>query len=519
MQAANRVAKNTGLLYARMAVTIFISLYATRVLLGALGTKDFGIYNLVGGAVAMLTFLNTAMAAATQRFMSFAHGAGDLYKLKKIFNVSVILHLLIAILVLILLEIVGYFLFNGILNIPETRVAATKIIYQATIVSTLFTILSVPYDATINSRENMAFFAVTSTIESVCKLSIALYIKETLFDKLIAYSFLSASLTIVILIINRVYCHRKYAECKLQLRKDFDKNLFKEMASFGGWSFLGSMVAMLNNYGQGIVVNRFFGTTVNAAQGISNQITGQLGAFSSVMLKALNPIIVKSAGGGNKGQMISSIMTGSKLSYFLLSFFAIPVIIEMPTILDLWLGKTPEYAVIFCRLLLIRNLIEQLFVTLPVSIAAVGRIKYYQLSISFLAIFPLLISWLLFTINFPPYYLYIVFIVQVTIRSFGIVLYFAKKECGLSIILYIKDVIIRCLSTSLIVIIFSTITVYMIPPGIMRLLIIFSLNIILMIVTVSWFGLIKTEKEKIIALVNNLTGKLTKHNLYIKYKA
>lgn len=227
--AANRVAKNTGILYARMAITVFISLYVTRLVVAALGTKDFGIFNIVGGAIAMLTFLNVAMASASQRFMSYVHGEGNQIKQKRIFNVSVILHFLIGIAVVLLLEIAGYFFFNGILKIDSERVYAAKLIYQFLIVSTFFTIISVPYDAVINARENMLFVAVTGIIEALLKLAIAFYITFTNNDKLISYGLLMALLTILLLIIKRIYCHLKYEEVVINIRKYFDKALFKEI--------------------------------------------------------------------------------------------------------------------------------------------------------------------------------------------------------------------------------------------------------------------------------------------------
>ncbi|GAL67508.1 MATE family efflux transporter [Jejuia pallidilutea] len=441
--AANRVAKNTGILYARMAITVFISLYVTRLVVAALGTKDFGIFNIVGGAIAMLTFLNVAMASASQRFMSYVHGEGNQIKQKRIFNVSVILHFLIGIAVVLLLEIAGYFFFNGILKIDSERVYAAKLIYQFLIVSTFFTIISVPYDAVINARENMLFVAVTGIIEALLKLAIAFYITFTNNDKLISYGLLMALLTILLLIIKRIYCHLKYEEVVINIRKYFDKALFKEMGGFGGWSLLGSTVGMLSIYGQGIVINVFFGTAINAAQGIANQINGQLNAFSSTMLKALNPAIIKKEGSGNRDAMLRASITGGKFSFALLALFAIPAIVEMPYILNLWLTEVPEFSIIFCRLLLIKTLIEQQFITLSTSIAATGKIRNFQISLSLLAMLPLVISYFLFSAGFSPPTIYIVFIIQVIFRSFGIILYYAKKVCNLSVPVFLKDSIFK----------------------------------------------------------------------------
>jgi O-antigen/teichoic acid export membrane protein len=300
MQAAHLVAKNTGILYARMAITVFISLYSTRLILAALGVSDFGLFNVVGGAIAMLGFLNSSMAGATQRFMSFAQGAGDLEKVKRIFSMSTLLHAGIAVLMILVLEIAGYFFFNGVLNIAPDRLGVAKNIYQFMVVSTFFTVLSVPYEAVITSHENMLVYAILGIIEAILKLGIALYITYSTYDHLTSYGFLMAALSIFLLILRRIYCHHNYAECVFQFHRYYDKSLLKEISSFAGWSLLGASSSMIAGYGQAIVLNIFFGTRINAAQGIAGQISGQLGVFALTLSKALNPLIDKSEGSGDR---------------------------------------------------------------------------------------------------------------------------------------------------------------------------------------------------------------------------
>lgn len=247
MSTANRVIKNTGYLYAKMGITMFISLYTTRLILNSLGATDFGIFNIVGGAIAMLGFLNASMASATQRFMSYAEGEGNKDKQKNIFNVSVVLHLLISLLVGVVLLIAGYFFFNGILNIPADRIFAAKVVYWSLIVSTMFTVMTVPYDAVMNAHENMKYYAIVGIIESLLKLSVALVVVYTLSDKLIIYGMLMACIPLITLTIMRVYCHKHYVECVIAPKKYWHKGLMKEMTSFAGWSFLGSMSSLVGN--------------------------------------------------------------------------------------------------------------------------------------------------------------------------------------------------------------------------------------------------------------------------------
>ncbi|MBP6054917.1 MAG: hypothetical protein KA527_04695 [Cytophagaceae bacterium] len=445
MEAAKRVAKNTGILYIRMAITVFISLYSTRLILAALGVADFGLFNLVGGVISMLGFLNSSMAAATQRFMSFAQGAGDLERVKRIFNMSSLLHWGIAILVLFLLECAGYFFFHGILNIAPDRIEVAKLIYQFMVISTVFTVISVPYEAVITSHENMMVYAILGVFEAVLKLAIAFYITHTVFDHLVMYGVLMAALSVLLLIIKRIYCHRVYEECRLHTRKYYDKPLLKEMGGFAGWSLLGSSSGMLANYGQGIVLNIFFGTVINAAHSISSQISGQLGTFSVGLTKSMNPLLDKYEGAGNRVSMLKTIFTGTKISFFLLSILYVPFIIEMPFIMQFWLTNVPEYTVLFCRLLLIRNLIEQFYIPLSNAISSVGNIRRFQKANAVLNLLPIITSFLLFNFGFPAYTLYIIFIIFTTLQYFNVA-HISKIFLGVSQMKYFNEVILKCAS-------------------------------------------------------------------------
>ncbi|MFT4015916.1 MAG: hypothetical protein QM668_03050 [Agriterribacter sp.] len=501
MSTAKRVIKNTGILYIRMLVTMFISLYTTRIILSALGIADFGIFNLVAGAIAMLTFLNNAMAGASQRFISYAEGAGDIGKVKKVFNVSVVLHLIIAGAVLLILEIGGFFLLQH-LKIPGNRIGATQFIYQFMIVSTLFTIISVPYDALINAHENMMLVAILGIAEAFFKLGIAIYITYTSFDKLVIYGLLTAASSILLLIAKRIYCHKKYAECEVNIKKYYSKTIFKEMTGFAGWTFMGSASAVVASYGQGIVMNMFFGTVVNAAQAITNQVSGQLGAFAGMMLKALNPVIAKSEGAKDRSAMLRATMMGSKFSSLLLMFFFIPVLIETPFIFSVWLDKTPDYAIIFCRLYLIQNLIAQLYVTFGATISAVGNIRNYQLTITFTTALPLLVSYILFKMGFDAYWLYIIFILFAFVR-FGSGLYYTNKYCNLSVSDFFKKVVLIVSVVFIITLGFASIPLIFLEKSWLRLLCVCIMSTIGFISALWITGLNKTEKNMILDIIKS----------------
>lgn len=506
MHASKRVAKNTGILYARMLLTVFISLYTTRLTLINLGADNFGLFGLVGGVIAMLGFLSTTMSSATQRFISIAQGAGEFDKLRRIFNISLILHWATAFLVLLILEIAGYFFFNGTLNISENHIEVAKLIYQFMVISALFTIISVPYEAVITSHENMLVYAILGLIESFLKLGIAYFIVYIPYDRLLTYGFLMALLSVFLLFVKQVYCRCKYQECSVDVFQNFDKKIFRQMTSFASWSFLGSTTSLVANYGQGVVLNMFFGTTANAAQNIANQLNGQLGAFSVNMLKALNPLINKSEGAGNRELMLKAAMMGSKVSFFLVMAFHIPILIEMPLILKLWLATVPDFTVIFCRLLLIRILIEHLFYPLVSAIVAVGNIKSYQIASSLLLLLPLPVSYFLYTAHQPAYTIYAVFIIY-TIISSSIIVYYAIKHCDLSSSAFMLNVLLRCGLTFLFVFGISFIPHYFISPEIIRLAYTIATSAISYLFIVFFLGFSSEERANIKQLVSSIFNK------------
>ena len=505
MDTAIRVAKNTLFLYVRIVVNVLISLYSTRIILDALGVEDFGIYNLVAGAIAMLTFLNSAMAEASQRFMSYAHGEDNTIKQLHIFNVSATMHILIAIVVSIILEIAGYFLFSGILEIPESRVGVAKIIFQFMVISTFFTILKVPYDAVLNARENMLLIAILGILQAFIKLGIAIYISYSKFDSLIAYGLLMALLSILMIAISMIYCHSKYGEVKLNLVSRFEKKLFKEMLSFASWTLLSHSAWIITSQGASVVLNSFFGVAINAAQGIANQISGQLANLSNTMHNALNPVIIKSEGKNDRPKMLEASMFGNKISFFVICFFSIPLIVEMPYVLGLWLKDVPEYAVVFCRLSLIRLQVGALTHTFYVAIGAIGRIKKDAIweSIVFISILPL--SYVMYRFGASPQAIYknlIVAFIGISI----IRVYFLNRLGGLSVAYFMKNIVLRCLFVYLVTIIIAGIPGLFQEDGLLRLMTVSFFSSLSFFIVVFSLGLNGVERVQVMMVMKGLRG-------------
>lgn len=513
MSTATRIIKNTGYLYAKMGITMFISLYTTRLILNSLGASDFGIFNIVGGAIAMLGFLNGAMASATQRFMSYSEGEGNKEKQKSIFTVSLVLHFSIAFIVGITLLIAGYFFFNGILNIPADRIFAAKVVYGSLIVSTMFTVMTVPYDAAMNAHENMKYYAIVGIFESLLKLAVALACVYTSYDKLIVYGSLMACIPLITLTIMRVYCHKHYKECTIQIKRYWNKRVMKEMTSFAGWNFTSSMTSVVTMQGLSIVLNSFWGVLANAAQGVANQLSGMIMTFSNSMLKALNPIIVKREGSHQREDMLRISLTGNKLSFFILGIFSIPFIVETPYILRLWLKNPPEFAVLFCRLIFLRQMLSQLSVTFSTSISAIGNIKNITIYGSIIWALALPVSIVAYYLGAPIYSIYVILIVMVIARDSNLICYMHKIS-NLSIRRFLSSIVLPCLiAASLTFIICYAITI-IVEESIKRLVFVAFVSFIAFSLFMYKLSLTENEKKSLRNIVKNISK--LKVNMNIK---
>lgn len=506
MQAANRVVLNTGFLYGKMLISMFIALYATRLVLNALGVEDYGIFNLVSGIVAMLSFLNSSMTMSTQRYMSFFLGSGDAQKLKTAFNSSVWLHLVIGIVVVGLLEIAGIYLFGHVLNIPAERSPAAKIIFHFMALSAFFTIISVPYDAIINTHENMFLVAVLGILESVVKLSIAIALQYAAADKLILYCAVLALLTVALLIAKRVYCALKYKESKLSIR-DFDGKLLKEMFAYSGWGMVGASGVIAKTQGVAMILNVFFGAAINAAFGIANQVNAQLSFFAVTMLQSLNPQLVKSEGSGNRERMIMLSLMACKFSFYLMAFFAIPALIEMPFVLKLWLNVIPEHTVIFCRLIIIASLAYQLSAGLQMAVHAVGRIGTYQVIMSILLLLNLPGAYLLLKAGWPPASVLVLSIfIECVITAYR--MFAAKRHTGMPVSVFLQRVVLNAMMPVVLSALTALIPYYFMEEGFARLFCTGVITVITLTLSIRLMGLTTYEREKLEGIILKVMSKV-----------
>lgn len=510
MSTSTRVAKNTGFLYLRMGLSILISLYSTRLILSSLGEIDFGIFNVIGGSIAMMGFLNSTLANATQRFMSYEEGKGDIHSKTKIFNISLILHFIIAGITILLLLAIMPLLFNEFLNIPYDRISCAKTVYFFLIISTSLTIINVPYDAVLNAHENMFYYAVVGVFESLLKLGIAFICIYTQYNRLILYSLLMTILPLITLTILNIYCHRHYSECKFALKESWDYNIIKQIAKFSGWNLLTAVSSLFTIQGLSIVLNHFFGTLLNAAQGIANQVNGQLSALSTNMMKALSPVIVKRTANSDIESITKVTYSGSKFSAIIILLFTVPVCFKMEYILSLWLEKVPQWTGLFCQLQLIQTVIIQATNPLAIAIYGNGDIKNYAIWKSIMNTLPIILSIIAFSYSCSPIWLYLLLIIFMGLGGGIVIIYYAKKKCHLSSLLFLRSVVIPLIGISILMIMFGFVFDYFITSQNFLTLIGCCLSTTLgSIISLFLFGLTNEEKSAITLILKSITKRVS----------
>lgn len=434
-----RLAKNTMFLYFRMIFIMAVTLYTSRVVLRVLGVEDFGIFNVVAGVVAMFGFLNSSMSATTQRFISFSLGKGD-DNLNKVFSTCVLTHALIALGVLVLVESVGlWFLYNKMI-IPEVRMDAAFWVFQFSALSTVVTVMSIPFNADIIAHEKMSAFAYISIVEVCLKLLIVFLLDVGNIDKLVLYGFLLLLVQCGIFLTYMGYCLRHFKESRF--RFVYEKKLFSEVFSFAGWNLWGYLASILYTQGLNILLNVFFGPVVNAARGLANQVDGAIRLFASNFQMAINPQIVKTYAAKDLESMHKLVFRSSKFSFFLLLALSLPVMIEAPVILRLWLSTVPDWTASFLRLMLVVVIVDSVANPLMTSAAATGRIKLYQSVLGGIQLLIVPVAYVVLRMGGEPNSVFVVHIC-ICLIAFAVRLFIVRGMIGLSIKKYLMEVCVK----------------------------------------------------------------------------
>lgn len=491
------IAKNTVFLYIRMMLTMLVTLFTSRIILNALGAVDYGLNNIISGTIVLFSFINGSLAVSTSRFLTFELGNSNIKKLQAIFSTALFIHSAFAMIVVLLGESIGLYLINYKLVIPSNRILACNIIFQCAIFSSFLTIIQVPFNSLIIAHERMKIYAYLGLSDAILKLAIAYIILKAPFDKLITLGICNWVITFLMFMFYFFYCKKLFKECVVCLHSD--KPALRQMLGFSFWSIFGSFASLLKDQGLNILMNIFFGPTVNAANAIAQQVNRCVMNFTNNFTIALNPQIIKSYSSGDNVRVRFLLFVGGKVSFFLLMLISIPILIYCHEILLLWLKQIPEYSVYLTQLVIVVSLVECFVYTMGAAIQATGRIRNYQIIISLIQIISFPISYALYALGYSPGAAFIAIIVLSLIAMFCR-LYFLYIYIGITALEYSKNVILRCFITFGISLIIPLYLKIIFPPTILCLLCICLVSIIISLTVVYLVGLSNEEK---IAIIEN----------------
>lgn len=441
------IAKNTLLLYTRTFIVMLVSIFTSRIVLNVLGETDYGIYNIVGGFVAMFGLLSSTLTTASQRFISFELGKSNSEaELQKIFSVTVLIHIALAVIILILLESFGLWFINNKMNIASDRLFAANIVFHCSVLTFCINLISIPYNAEIIAHEHMDVFAYISIIEVVFKLAAAYTLVICLGDKLIIYAIMMLTIALILRLIYGIFCKRNYAECKLVYVKD--KSRYTEILSFCSWNIIGSASVILNSQGINILINLFFGVLLNAARGLAEQINSALNSFVANFMTALNPQITKCFAAKEYEQLNKLIMLGGKLAFCLLWLISFPVITQIDALLGIWLMEVPDHTASFVILALVYTLCQSLSQTLYTAMLASGNIKKYQITVGSISLCAFPITYIFYKFGLPVEFGYVSTIIISILCLIARLIILPSIVPLFSSFRYIKSVILRAVLTS-----------------------------------------------------------------------
>ena len=489
-----------------MLLTMLVSLYTSRVVLKELGVDDYGIYNVVGGVVAMFNVISGALSSAIGRFITFELGKDNKEKLRRVFSSSVTIQIFIALIIVLLAESIGLWFMNHKMIIPIDRLNAAHWVYQFSIITFAINLISVPYNATIIAHEKMSAFAYISIIEVISKLGIAFCIVISPIDKLTFYGLMLMVIAIIVRMIYTYYCKRNFEEC-YEYNFTIDKELFREMFGFAGWNFIGSSSAVLRDQGGNILINMFYGPEVNAARGLAMQVSNAIQGFVTNFMTALNPQITKSYASGQYEYMMTLIFQGARLSFYILLLLSLPVIFNTHYLLSVWLETVPEYTTIFVQLVLIFALSESLAAPLVTAMLATGNIRNYQLVVGGLQLLNLPISYILLKIGYAPEIIFIVAIL-VSICCEMARLYMLRKMIDLPVRSFFSKVYFNVIGVSVFASVIPYLFVTNTETSFKNFLICCLLCIICTLISIYVIGCNKDDRQLIKRILNNIIQKI-----------
>ncbi len=503
-----RIAKNTLVLYARMLFMMLVSLYTSRVVLNTLGVTDYGIYNVVGGVIAMLGFLTGSLGAASSRYITYDLGKGDMAVMRKTFGNILSIHIILAGIVFIFGETLGLWFMSTQLQIPPERETAAMWVYQFSIFSSVLAVISVPYNATIIAHEKMSAFAYISIADAVLKLLIVYLLVIFPYDKLIVCAFLFFCIQAFDRVVYGIYCSHHFDETRTKPK--YDGKLFKEIFAFAGWTMNGNLAVMGYTQGLNILLNMFFGPAANAARGIAVQVQSVCQQFCSNFQMALNPQLTKSYAQGDLGNMHHLLVKSSKFSFYILFFIVLPLIFEAELVLKLWLGIVPDHTVNFLRLILIVSLLYTLSNPIIVSVHATGRLKKFQMIEGTMLLMIVPIAYVLLKFfSVQPEYVFIVHIVVELMTQYAR-LQIVLPMIGMRLSSYFRQVIIPIVTVAVLTPGIPYIVYVNLSNGWMQFFTVCIVCVLCVSVVIYTFGCTASERKFILNKLYSIKNRLNK---------
>lgn len=495
---SKRIFKNTILLYGRTFLTMIISLYTSRINLEALGIDNYGVYNVVGGFIAIFAIITGPLTNSFSRYLSYAVGKRDITYSANLFSTILNFQILLGFGIVILAEPIGIWFLNNKLNIPSESILAANWVLQCSILNFVVGLINLPYSCSLVAHEKMNIYAMMGILDSLLRLALCYFLFVTPFNVLVTYAVGQLLIYVLMRIIYGIYCTRKFKECRYTAT--IDKPLLKEISGFAGWSFLGSTAYILNTQGVAVLMNMFFGVAVNAAKAIAAQVESAVLSLVANFSVAFTPQITKSYAEGDKEYMFSIMCRGAKFSVFLMLLFIIPLEFEANTVLGLWLKEVPEWSVTFLRLSLICATINSLGGPFYQGIMANGNIKNYQITMTIIGglVFPL--TWLFFKMGFESYIFYLIYIFIYFILIW-VRVYFTEKIIGFKISLFIKKVFGPILLCTVIAVIIPIIIALSLQPGWERLLILTFSSTIWTSMSILFVGMSQPERNFVVSTI------------------
>lgn len=506
MSDNSRIAKNTVFMYVRMAITMVVGLYTSRVVLRVLGVEDYGLYNVIGGIIALFTVLNSALINTTSRFITVSFAKGDAQETRQIFNMSLLMHFLVGVLIVIIGETIGLWYLHNKLVIPGGRELAAEWLYQFTVIAAFISTINVPYNATIIAHEKINVYAILQIIDTFLNLGIVLVLQVVTYDKLIFYAVMMLMIKVFDFLVNYFYCHRLFQEVKFLLYWSW--HIFKDILQFVGWALVGNFSRMFYTQGINLMLNAFCGPAVNAARGVAVQVQGVVSQLANNVQTAINPQILKSYSNNNLERMHMLVCASSRFCYYLLLFFVLPIILETDFILELWLGMAPEHTTNFIRLTLIAVLLDAFINPMFTANLASGKLNLYYIPISIVSFSFMFITYFVIKLTRLPESVFICYLAMIII---GVIIrvFVMDRQVKLSTRTYITKAILPAIGVTLLSVILPVITHMFVQGNVIRFLATLTVSVLSTGSVIYLIGITAAERQFAKKIIKNKISALS----------